>query len=109
MTVCAIISSVFVIILCANAFAESKFPERPIDLYVGFSAGGSTDTIARGLAAGAEKFLGNKILVVNKPGAGGAVAASQLVKSKPDGYTLQISPTHRSQGLPTLEILNLIP
>ena len=74
------------------AFAESKFPVKPVKLYVGFSAGGSTDTIARGLAGEMEKFLGKKVLVVNKPGAGGAVAAALVVKSKPDGYTIQITP-----------------
>jgi tripartite-type tricarboxylate transporter receptor subunit TctC len=72
--------------------AQSKFPTKPINLYVGFSAGGSTDTIARGLAPEGERILGQKILVVNKPGAGGAVAAALVAKTKPDGYTIQISP-----------------
>jgi tripartite-type tricarboxylate transporter receptor subunit TctC len=92
MTVLSVVSFALVMTLGPRAFAESKFPSKPIDLYVGFSAGGSTDTIARALAVGAEKFLGKKVLVVNKPGAGGAVAAALIAKSKPDGYTIQISP-----------------
>jgi len=56
-------------------------------LMVGFAL-----SIARGLVGDMEKFLGKKILVVNKPGAGGAVAAALVAKSKPDGYTLQITP-----------------
>lgn len=92
MTILSIISFAFVMTLGPEAFAESRFPSKPIDLYVGFSAGGSTDMIARALAVGAEKFLGKKVLVVNKPGAGGAVAAALVARSKPDGYTIQISP-----------------
>ncbi|MFH1487325.1 MAG: tripartite tricarboxylate transporter substrate binding protein [Pseudomonadota bacterium] len=73
-------------------FAESKFPVKPVTLYVGFAAGGSSDMIARGLVVEGERALGQKILVVNKPGAGGAVAAALLAKSKPDGYSIQINP-----------------
>ena len=83
---------VFGLALTHDVFAESKFPVKPIKLYVGFSAGGTTDTIARAIVVGAEKVLGKKILVVNKPGAGGAVAAALVAKSKPDGYTIQVTP-----------------
>ena len=78
--------------LISEAFAASKFPVKPISLYVGFAPGGSTDTIARGLVDAAGEELGGKVLVVNKPGAGGAVAAALVAKAKGDGYTLQISP-----------------
>ena len=78
--------------LSSEAVAKTKFPVKPVNLYVGFSAGGMTDVIARGLTAEGDKILGKKILVVNKPGAGGAVAAALVAKSKPDGYTIQISP-----------------
>lgn len=78
--------------LINEAAAASKFPAKPVSLYVGFAAGGSTDTIARGLVDAAGEALGGKVLVVNKPGAGGAVAAALVAKAKGDGYTLQISP-----------------
>jgi len=78
--------------LIGDASAASKFPVKPVSLYVGFAAGGSTDTIARGLVDAAGKALGGKVIVVNKPGPGGAVAAALVAKAKGDGYTLQISP-----------------
>jgi tripartite-type tricarboxylate transporter receptor subunit TctC len=68
--------------------AQEPFPTRPITVWVGFPAGGGTDILTRALAEGAEKILGQKIVVVNKPGASGTVAMTELVKAKPDGYTL---------------------
>ena len=68
--------------------AQEVFPTRPITVWVGFPPGGGTDILARALAEGAEKGLGQKIVVVNKPGAAGAVATAELIKAKPDGYTL---------------------
>jgi tripartite-type tricarboxylate transporter receptor subunit TctC len=91
------------------ASAKTKFPVKPVNLYVGFSAGGSTDTIARGLTAEGEKILGQKILVVNKPGAGGAVAAALVAKTKPDGYTIQISPDTPLTRAPHLRKLGYDP
>lgn len=78
--------------LAHDALAQRKFPLKPVTLYVGFSAGGITDTIARALTVEGESLWGKKFLVINKPGAGGAIAASLVAKSKPDGYTLQITP-----------------
>jgi tripartite-type tricarboxylate transporter receptor subunit TctC len=68
--------------------AQEAFPTRPITMWVGFPAGGGTDILARALAEAAEKVLGQKIVVVNKPGASGTVAATELVKARADGYTL---------------------
>ena len=68
--------------------AQEVFPTRPITVWVGFPPGGGTDILTRALAEGAEKILGQKIVVVNKPGASGTVATTELVKVKPDGYTL---------------------
>jgi len=71
--------------------AQVQFPTRPITLWSGFPAGGAVDIQARVLAEALEKSLGQKVVVVDKAGAGGAVGASQLVKEKPDGYTLLVS------------------
>lgn len=71
--------------------AQAAWPEdKPIELVVGFAPGGGTDTMARLLARTMEKYLGqnSKIIVVNKPGAGGEIAATYLSQAKPDGYTL---------------------
>lgn len=68
--------------------AQDAFPTKPITVWVGFPAGGGTDILSRALAEAAEKSLGQKIIVVNKPGASGTVATTELTRLKPDGYTL---------------------
>jgi tripartite-type tricarboxylate transporter receptor subunit TctC len=70
------------------ATAQEAFPTKPITVWVGFPPGGATDILMRALAEGAEKALGQKVVVVNKPGAAGAVATAELTKAKPDGYTI---------------------
>ena len=67
---------------------ELKFPERPIELVVGYKAGGGTHLAAELLTPNAQQYLKQPINIVNKPGAGGAVGATYVAKSKPDGYTL---------------------
>ena len=64
------------------------FPDRPINLIVMAPAGGATDVAARILVPTAEKDLGQPIVVVNKPGAGGQVGVTELSRAKPDGYTI---------------------
>jgi len=76
-----------VTIFGVNTFA-AQYPEKEVKILVGWSAGGSTDTLARMLAAELEKDLGEKFLVIDKPGAGGSIAWTEISKSKPDGYTL---------------------
>jgi len=70
------------------ALAQVAFPTKPMTIWVGFPPGGVTDIITRTLAEVSEKSLGQKIVIVNKPGGGGAVCASLLAKAKPDGYIL---------------------
>ena len=70
------------------ALAQVTFPTRPVTIWVGFAAGGTTDIMARSVAEGAEKILGQKIVVIEKAGGAGVVCASLLAKQKPDGYTL---------------------
>lgn len=64
------------------------FPDKEINFLVGFAPGGSTDITIRLIATSSSKLLGQPIVVINKPGAGGALALSTLATSKPDGYTL---------------------
>jgi tripartite-type tricarboxylate transporter receptor subunit TctC len=78
-------------VLHPPVFAQAKFPSRPVTLWVGLPPGGSADVLTRALAEGAEKSLGQKIIVVNKPGGGGTVATSLLKNEKPDGYTLLVN------------------
>ncbi len=66
----------------------ADYPTKPITLYVGYAAGGATDTAARIVTNQVNKYLEQPIIVNNKPGGGSAVAADFVAKSKPDGYTL---------------------
>ncbi len=70
-----------------HAFAQ-EYPVQPITMVGGSAPGGITDIGARALANEAKKFLGVEILVTNKPGAAGTVAMSNVISSRPDGYTL---------------------
>ncbi len=73
----------------AQAQHASDFPNRPITLILPWTPGGSTDTVMRQLAISASKILGQPIVVVNKPGAGGTLGPAQMAATaKPDGYTI---------------------
>jgi tripartite-type tricarboxylate transporter receptor subunit TctC len=75
--------------LAAPAFAE--FPDRPIKIVVPFAPGGGTDLIARTLAHGMTKELGQSVIIDNKPGAGTVIGTDLAAKSTPDGYTMVIA------------------
>jgi len=68
--------------------AAQNWPDRTITLVVGFPPGGSLDTIARSMAEELSKSLGQKVIVDNKPGAGGSLAVSNVLNAPADGYTL---------------------
>ena len=78
-----------------NKEAKSNFPERPINIVVGFGAGGGTDVLSRAVVELAQKYVPNNgtIAVVNQPGAGGVIAAAEVMNANPDGYNLLISPS----------------
>ncbi|MEX2642767.1 MAG: tripartite tricarboxylate transporter substrate binding protein, partial [Acetobacterales bacterium] len=71
--------------------AHAAYPDKPITLLVGFSAGGNLDILARTLQPFLEKELGGKIVVQNMPGANSAVMYQHLSQQKPDGYTAAIN------------------
>ncbi|WP_353235782.1 tripartite tricarboxylate transporter substrate binding protein [Diaphorobacter ruginosibacter] len=75
-----------------------EFPNRPIRLIAPFSAGASTDLLARVVAQSMSKKLGQQVVVDNKPGAGGIVAAEMTARSAPDGYTFMLT----SAGIVTM-------
>jgi tripartite-type tricarboxylate transporter receptor subunit TctC len=81
------------------AFAQATYPSKPLRFVVGFSAGGSTDVLARLLAEEMRKDWGQPVVVENRVGAGGVIAAEFVAKSAPDGYTLFVqSATHTAIG-----------
>jgi tripartite-type tricarboxylate transporter receptor subunit TctC len=107
LTVLMVVVSMF---LAGQSYSLAQtFPTRPVNIWVGFPPGGSTDTLTRVLAEASEKSLGQKIVVINKPGAGGAVAASLLCKEKPDGYTLASYPDTPVTRAPHLRDLDYDP
>ena len=72
--------------LAGQAFAQD-WPQRPLRMLVGFGAGGGTDILARIVAPAMGAALGQPVVIENRPGAGGSIAANVVAKSAPDGYT----------------------
>ncbi len=84
---------------CAASFSASA-QSAPLRILVGFPAGGSTDAIARHLAQGLSERLQRSVVVENRPGAGGQIAANALKASAPDGNTLFLSNSHALAMIP---------
>lgn len=74
--------------LVAAPAALAAYPEKPIRLIVGFSAGGTTDVVARIVGKEVGEALGEPVVVENRPGAGSNIAAEMVARTDPDGYTL---------------------
>jgi tripartite-type tricarboxylate transporter receptor subunit TctC len=70
------------------ALGQGAFPDRPIRLLVGFTAGGPTDAVARRAAQALQEVLGQSVVVENRTGAAGNIAAEAVVRAPADGYTL---------------------
>jgi tripartite-type tricarboxylate transporter receptor subunit TctC len=71
-----------------TAFAQDKWPSKPITYVVPFAAGGSTDILARIIGQKLSVALGQPVIVENKPGAGGNIGSDFVAKAAPDGYTI---------------------
>lgn len=74
-------------LIAVGAFAQAAWPSKPISLVIPFAAGGPTDVVGRVIAASMTKSTGFPVIVENKVGAGGTVAAAYVKNAKPDGYT----------------------
>jgi tripartite-type tricarboxylate transporter receptor subunit TctC len=79
--------------LSASLSHAQNFPNRPITLVIPFAPGGSTSIVGRGVADKMGELLGEKVVVDNRPGAGGTVGTKAVAKSDPDGYTLLLGYT----------------
>ena len=81
-----------VALACAGgALAQGTFPSRPVTMVVGFAPGGGTDITARIIVKKLSEYIGQSIVVENRPGAGGSIAATQVAKAAPDGYTIHLA------------------
>lgn len=79
--------------LCLGANAYANYPDKPVKLLVGYGPGGATDIIARVLSKYLSDKWGQAVVVENKPGASGMIAANDVVRAAPDGYTLLLGYT----------------
>ena len=103
--------------LCAAALclalggqaAHAEFPEHPITMVVPTAAGGGNDTLARVIGQKMGELLGQTVIVVNKPGAQGAIAADYVARQPADGYTLMLGYIGTHGINPALQKLNYDP
>jgi tripartite-type tricarboxylate transporter receptor subunit TctC len=84
-----------------GARAETEWPSRTITIIHGFPAGGPSDVIARIIADGLSRALGQSVIVEAKPGASGTAAAAQVARAAPDGYTLSVIPSGHASAAAT--------
>jgi putative tricarboxylic transport membrane protein len=80
------------LVLAATMPAVAEYPDRPVTAVVGYPAGGLADVTLRALGEGMKKKFPKGLAVVNRPGAGGSIGASEVIRAKADGYMLGITP-----------------
>jgi tripartite-type tricarboxylate transporter receptor subunit TctC len=85
--------SILALGLWAVPAAGQDYPTKPVRIVVTFPPGGSSDVTARALSVPLQKALGQPVVVDNKPGAGGTIAATEIFRAAPDGYNLLMSNT----------------
>jgi tripartite-type tricarboxylate transporter receptor subunit TctC len=88
--------------LVAPGFAQ-PFPSKPLRIIVPFPAGSATDTVSRILAGSVSQAIGQSVIVDNKAGADGAIAASEVAKAAPDGYTMLMATNSPMSVVPAMK------
>ena len=90
-------------VLAAPLSAAAQFPGKPVRVMVPFPAGSSTDTVTRILANSVSQSVGQPLIVENKAGADGAIAASEVAKAAADGYTLLMATNSPMSAVPAMK------
>ena len=85
----------------SKAGAQAGWPSRTITIFHGFPAGGPSDVVARLIADGLQKALGQPVIVEPRPGASGTTAAAFVARAAPDGYTLEVIPSGHASAAAT--------
>ena len=93
LVVLLLLPAIFAVASAARADDSENFPSRPITILVPFAAGGSSDVVMRIVAKKASEGLGQPIVIENKPGGAGNIAALVIKSATPDGYTLMMGHT----------------
>jgi tripartite-type tricarboxylate transporter receptor subunit TctC len=93
---------IFLLALALAGAAHAQWPAKPIRFIVSFPPGGSSDLVARAVAAPMSERLGQPVVVENRPGAGGNIGVDAVAKSAPDGYTIGLAATGALTVNPTL-------
>jgi len=101
----AVVGSLAAGLVARRARAEGDWPTRTITVIHGFPAGGPSDVIARLLADGLGRALGQAVIVESRPGASGTVAAGLVARAVPDGYTLSVIPSGHASAAATFASL----
>lgn len=115
--VAALAATALAALLPSPAHAQAAWPDHPIKLLVGFPPGGASDLMARLVAERLGQALGKPVVVDNRPGAAGTLAAATAAKAAPDGYTLllasptaiTLAPTTMAGRLPYDPVRDLVP
>ncbi len=101
-----VITALIAAAACAPSFAQTTWkPTKPITLIVPWAPGGSTDQVTRVSAAELEKHLGQKIVILNQPGASGSVGTKNAMQNAPDGYTWTAG---AAKDLGTYKVLGMV-
>jgi tripartite-type tricarboxylate transporter receptor subunit TctC len=84
---------VLTLLLPQSGHSQEVYPSRPVTCIAAFPPGGTTDLVFRLLTKETEKHLGQPMVILNKPGAGGTIGVSAVASAKPDGYTIGTAPS----------------
>lgn len=104
-----IVFMVSMVMFCVLPAAAQDFPTKPIEVVVGFAPGGGTDMVSRAIADVAAKYIGQPLVVNNKPGATGIIGSQYVYNAKPDGYTLLVAGGSETVSVPHFKSLPFNP